>query len=132
MTLNCESDKVISVVNAKYGKWISSICPSLSNSNELCYGIDVTGVIKNHCDNNRRCQLPASSELLGQTCPDLKKYLEVKYRCVSRPRMSNPCANNPCGFGAICRNIGGFPVCSCPTGSNGDPKVRCCKSMHCL
>ena len=36
------------------------------------------------------------------------------------------CKNTRCGTGAICSVIGNSEVCSCPSGSNGDPTIRCC------
>ncbi|CAF1099963.1 unnamed protein product, partial [Brachionus calyciflorus] len=131
LTINCDSDKVLSVVNAKYGRWeSSSICTSLTESNSFCYGVDSTRALQAECNNKRRCQFQVNSTL-GEVCPGISKYLEVKYRCISRPKMTNPCNDNPCGFGAVCKNSNGLPVCSCPVGSKGDPKVRCCKSINC-
>ncbi|CAF0944073.1 unnamed protein product [Brachionus calyciflorus] len=131
MTLQCDVNQRVLVSNAKFGRWESSVCPSLNSSNKLCSGLDVTNLVTNECANKRRCSLHVNEEFLGKICPGVRKYLEVKYKCVQRIPMTNPCADNPCGLGALCRNVGGFATCSCPAGSTGDPKSRCCKNLNC-
>lgn len=37
-----------------------------------------------------------------------------------------PCKySNPCGVGAVCRNVNAKPVCECPSGKTGDPYEVC-------
>lgn len=46
-------------------------------------------------------------------------------------RSSDGCAGSPCGINAVCRDVGGRPVCSCPTGYKGSPLSRCTRD-ECL
>lgn len=43
--------------------------------------------------------------------------------CIDRMCL-NPC-NNYCGVGALCRVSHHKPICSCPKGHSGEPKIRC-------
>lgn len=50
--------------------------------------------------------------------------------CINQ-RCENPCAeNNPCFGNAECRVSNHRPLCSCPQGWGGDPKVQCYKRKY--
>lgn len=41
------------------------------------------------------------------------------------------CSGSVCGINAVCREVGGRPVCSCPPGYKGSPLSRCTRD-ECL
>ena len=129
--MDCSADTVLNIIEASFGRTTLSVCSSISMSSQLCTPLDVNRILKNLCNQKRRCQLMVNSDTFGKICPSVSKYLLIKYQCIKRPPSSDPCSVNPCGFGAICRNNNGFPVCSCPAGSTGDAKIRCCKNLNC-
>ncbi|RMZ94204.1 Latrophilin 1, partial [Brachionus plicatilis] len=137
LNIECPADRIIKIKSARFERRDFSVCASNPQSisglvtNVLCRGLNVKKLARTQCNGKRRCRIDASVKFLGLVCPDVKKYLTVRYRCQPRPKSNNPCSDNPCGFGAICKNVNRSPVCSCPSNSVGDPNVRCCKSLKC-
>ncbi|CAF0928390.1 unnamed protein product, partial [Brachionus calyciflorus] len=131
LDLDCSADTVLNILEANYGRSSLSICSSLNSSNSLCSPANVLSIVRNLCNNKRRCQINVHSSVFIKKCTNTNEYLHVRYQCLMRQPSNNPCANNPCGHGALCKNVNGLPVCSCPAGATGDAKVRCCKSLTC-
>ncbi|RMZ98161.1 c-binding -like [Brachionus plicatilis] len=131
MWLQCPADQMISIENAEFGRSDFLKCQSINMTLDLCNPLNVRNLVEEYCNGKRNCKMEVTAEKIGNVCPNVDKYLQIKYRCVLRPSLPNPCLGNPCGFGAFCRNVNGFPECSCPTGTSGDAKVRCCKILTC-
>ena len=129
ISLGCTADTILSIVEADYGRSDHHKCQSINMSKSLCSPIYVTNILKKKCQNKRRCNVEINTKTFGKMCND--DYLQIKYQCIARPRSPSPCDDNPCGFGAICKNVKGAPVCSCPVGTMGNAKVRCCKKLTC-
>lgn len=131
MSLDCTTDTVLTIIEADYGRSNNHICQSTNMSKSLCSPIYVTNIVKKICQNKRRCQIEINTNTFGIMCNDTTNYLQIKYKCEIRPKSRSPCDDNPCGYGAKCKNVKGTPVCSCPVGTFGDAKVRCCKKLVC-
>ena len=137
LNIECPSDQFIDLNSANFGRNDLSICSPKSFfliqkfSNTFCNGANVSNIVKNSCNSKRRCRVFVSSSTFGLICPNVSKYLTVRYKCIPRLESNNPCNDNPCGFGALCRNNNGFPLCSCPFQSTGNPNIRCCKNLRC-
>lgn len=131
MWLECPPDQIISIEKALYGRLSIFKCQSINMTSDTCNPIDVKNIIEAYCNNKRRCQLDLKNNLLGDICPKVHKYLDIEFKCIQRFALSDPCSGKPCGHGATCRNLYGFPECSCPVGSSGDPKKRCCNKLTC-
>ena len=99
--------------------------------NTFCDMIDANKYVQTRCNNKRRCTLQMNSNTFVNLCKSVSKYLQVKYECIPRPVMKNPCYDSPCGFGALCTSVKGSAVCSCPVGATGNPEERCCKQLKC-
>lgn len=84
LRLRCESDYVLRVFNAKYGRLEpgSSICPHENITDLNCQAEGVLLKVMAMCTNRRRCIIKADSSFFRDPCPGTYKYLEVIYRCV--------------------------------------------------
>lgn len=122
---------MISILEADYGRTDRFKCQFMNNSKLLCSFLDVTEVVQKNCNDKRRCRFEVDSKTLGEVCQYMSKYLQVKYECKPIPKSKTPCDTNPCGLGAICKNVNDEAVCSCPEGKIGNPEVRCCKQLTC-
>ena len=83
LRLRCESDYVLRVFNAKYGRLEpgSSICPHENITDLNCQAEGVLLKVMAMCTNRRRCIIKADSSFLRDPCPGTYKYLEVIYGC---------------------------------------------------
>lgn len=83
LRLRCESDYVLRVFNAKYGRLEpgSSICPHENITDLNCQAEGVLLKVMAMCTNRRRCIIKADSSFFRDPCPGTYKYLEVIYRC---------------------------------------------------
>ena len=69
---------------------------------------------------------PDSVEPLAPECRDNSE-CPVYNACINR-KCLNPCAvTDPCATNAFCKVQGHEPVCTCPAGYIGDPRVSCTK-----
>ena len=50
--------------------------------NQSCYDESHTDLVGRLCNGQTNCLLPATNYIFGDTCPDVPKYLQVKYRCI--------------------------------------------------
>ena len=83
LRLRCESDYVLRVFNAKYGRLEpgSSICPHENITDFNCQAEGVLLKVMAMCTNRRRCIIKADSSFFRDPCPGTYKYLEVIYGC---------------------------------------------------
>merc|ERR1712004_63682 len=84
--IRCESDEVLEIIDAWYGRETSSICNvergggRLYNTPGACRA-DAKSVIVDRCDGRRRCNLAFGNSFVGDPCYGTTKYLEVTYQC---------------------------------------------------
>lgn len=95
------------------------ICQTSENAKEF---------IKSSCHDQRKCTIDVNSTIFDSSCLGDSRYLKITYSCKTK---KIDCNSNPCGFGANCRNGLFGPVCSCPSGTSGDPEYRCCNPLKC-
>ncbi|XP_047739044.1 uncharacterized protein LOC108675679 isoform X2 [Hyalella azteca] len=97
---------------------ISPCHPDPCGTNALCHVVDVTSY---------DCRCPPDYYgnpfvECGPECTvnsDCPQYLQ----CINQ-KCDNPCPG-ACGFNAICETVNHQPMCDCPRGLEGDPKVAC-------
>lgn len=101
LMLQCRNryNKII-IKEAFYGRDNLFTCTSkIFNATKLC-GIPTPSIIiqKVHlmCNNENKCKIPVTAKFLekeGQEiCPDIRKYLKVKYACHQNPQLHMVCA----------------------------------------
>jgi hypothetical protein len=123
---------VISIASAFYGRLNSTVCPhKAAPEGSLCYS-DVNNLLTQRCQGRSTCSINAcNSEMGGDPCSGIYKYLEVDYKCVAPedvnklidcslpPALSVPGTNN-CHANAQCANTAPGYTCSCRDGYSGD------------
>ncbi|CAH1401447.1 unnamed protein product, partial [Nezara viridula] len=89
LSLTCNADEVIKIMDAEYGRNDGTTCSSYPNfNNSQCLSHEnALYRVKQRCHNKRRCNMKSSSDEFGDPCPNMIKYLEVKYVC--EPRRSS-------------------------------------------
>merc|ERR1712141_347028 len=80
-TISCSTGHVIKVVQANYGRYSLSRCPSKHIKTTNCFNIRSTGEISKSCNGRKSCSLYASNSVFGDPCRGTYKYLRVLYRC---------------------------------------------------
>ncbi|XP_068743026.1 uncharacterized protein [Montipora capricornis] len=81
----------IKIVETMYGRKSPSICvPPIASSNAMCQeeATQINHQIKDLCEGETDCEIAANNNFLAKAgttiCPDVYKYLDVKYRCIPR------------------------------------------------
>ena len=81
---SCSQDEVIVMTHAVYGRMRVGKCVARSRGHVGCSS-DVLHVLDEKCSNKRSCTLDiirlSVDERIQDTCNDLRRYLEVDYRC---------------------------------------------------
>ena len=87
--MDCDNSRVIEIVRANYGRLSTNVCtspqtsPSSSSLGE-CLHRSSKSVLDRVCGGRSSCTVRASEDLFQtRDCPQVEKYLEVHFRCVS-------------------------------------------------
>lgn len=79
MIIECPTGK-IRIEEANYGKPSDIEC---TTGTTYCQGKDSVTKVKSECDEETSCSIEATNAVFGpDPCPNIKKYLEVKFTCV--------------------------------------------------
>jgi len=84
LRIKCESDEVVVVEHARYGRMSISRCVKQDFGFVGC-SVDVLPVLDTHCSGRRACSVRVLDDNFDNVKPchdDLKSYLEVSYRCI--------------------------------------------------
>ncbi|XP_063442878.1 uncharacterized protein LOC134723175 [Mytilus trossulus] len=85
INLECCQACSIQILQAKYGRTSSIVCPHVTVNTSTEY--DCTNpaftAVSDACNGNQSCQ-PVSSNTDGDPCPDVFKYLNVTYECLQK------------------------------------------------
>ncbi|XP_046650994.1 rhamnose-binding lectin-like isoform X1 [Daphnia pulicaria] len=82
--ISCSGGKGIVVDFANYGRTSHHICIYNEKIDVIndCYTPSHTEMISGRCNGQASCIVIATNDFFGDTCPNVYKYLQVKYRCV--------------------------------------------------
>nr|CAH0110399.1 unnamed protein product [Daphnia galeata] len=82
--LSCPSGKTINVDYANYGRTTHPVCVQVPERDKPtnCFTASHTSKISQLCNGQSNCEVPATNSFFGDTCPNVFKYLHIKYRCV--------------------------------------------------
>jgi hypothetical protein len=82
--LSCPSGKTINVDYANYGRTTHPVCVQVPERDKPtnCFTASHTSKIGQLCNGQSNCEVPATNSFFGDTCPNVFKYLHIKYRCV--------------------------------------------------
>lgn len=85
LRLACDTGYTILIVRANYGRHSTTLCdrsPKIQNT--FCNGLFLHAkkVLSKVCTGVNKCEVPVISQLFGEPCPKVYKYLEVYYGCV--------------------------------------------------
>ena len=111
----------LEILDTFYGRENNKICTSkVLETSKLCENQTPNSVVRKvhlMCAGENRCKIPVTSEFLEKdgnntVCPDIRKYLKVKYLCHQNPKIRMEC---PGKCGDKC-----WPVCD----------QKCCNPSH--
>lgn len=82
MTLQCQ-DRVIMVTDAMYGRQDDETCP-VDDTSRLgrCTSPDTFTKLSQLCNYKHKCDITVITDLLGDPCPEINKYLTVTITCM--------------------------------------------------
>ncbi len=82
-TLTCPSGKSIVVNFANYGRTTHQVCvmDPVRDAVNTCSTSAHTGIIAQRCNRQSSCIVPATNDFFGDPCPNVFKYLQIKYHC---------------------------------------------------
>ena len=86
MSLRCSPPKTIKINRATYSGNQKDVCrTALENENthdaEWCDPVDRTSLVQRKCDDRVVCNVTVNNTTMGNSCPDVYKYLNVIYGC---------------------------------------------------
>lgn len=79
LSLYCEDGTNIKIHNARYGRFDTTTCGS--SSNIKCYSSIANAKVKEKCNKKKECSFLIVPYIFGLPCPQVHKYIEVKYSC---------------------------------------------------
>ncbi|XP_007252805.3 macrophage mannose receptor 1 [Astyanax mexicanus] len=79
LVLHCETNSVINIQSAFFGRKSDQICPYLDGSTGTCTIPGVLEKVRKQCDNRGFCFVFANTD--NDICPSVSKYMEVVYSC---------------------------------------------------
>jgi len=83
MIISCPNNKQLLIYNVLYGRTNNQICGNVDVPMEGCKSTNSTDVVRHTCDGMQYCQLSATNSFLGgDPCPNVMKYLQIKYLCL--------------------------------------------------
>ena len=89
---NCPKDQYMVVKTAFYRGLSDKKACGLSDEHSC--EMDVTCLLKKHCDGQHECNITVDNNLFfGDLCPGLTKYLYFEYQCTHHTTS----LNQPCG-----------------------------------
>ena len=83
--IRCEKGNKIRVKSAIYGRTDNKVCPGGNTNTRTCRSLTSEMKVKWSCNGYRTCHLHASSQIFGNPCMNVSKYLQVTYGCVKNP-----------------------------------------------
>lgn len=81
LNISCAGKK-IDILRANYGRWSTEGCGGGTEVN--CYSHKADTVVKSMCHLKDSCDIVVGPEIFDDPCKEIKKYLEVRYRCVEQ------------------------------------------------
>jgi hypothetical protein len=80
----CPASQVIKVIKANYGGY-GSIKTCGYNRNYNCLLLSALCHVKRACNGRQNCEIDVTTdEFQHDSCPSMKKYLYVEYKCLDR------------------------------------------------
>lgn len=80
--LQCPKEFYVRIINANFGRKDSTTCLG-ANPDRRCYSPAASQTIQSMCFMKQSCTVYAWTRILGDPCPDTRKYLSVTYQCES-------------------------------------------------
>lgn len=81
MNFKCPTGK-INIEYANYGRTDGNVCSETTISKTNCRDENSEKKVKSKCDGKTNCSINALNSVFGDTCKNIRKYLEVKFTCI--------------------------------------------------
>ena len=147
--LSCESGHEIEVLSAIYGRSSQSTCCASQQLDdgfcESCLNYDNTTYAATQCNGQNTCTIQFNDLVLGDPCPGVDKYAEIKHTCIktsispmtsplrSRKRRDGTCEESElCDGDKTCINTEGSYTCDCPSPTSEGCNNTCIDINECL
>jgi len=82
VNLTCPDNKKIWVFWAIFGRTDSWTCRARYPDVRCGNRFQDTNIVKDLCEGTQNCQINASTDVFGDPCEDVDKFLQVYYKCV--------------------------------------------------
>ena len=88
-SLSCPHHAGIHVLSAMFGRKDNRTCYVHDHSNITCVASYQGSLrtVKNACEGRQNCMIWASSNIFGDPCPGICKYLDLSYQCIFKQGM---------------------------------------------
>lgn len=81
-SLNIQCYNQIHIDHAEFGRLSPDFCPGLnSTATKTCQASSALSRVKLNCQGRPNCSFRVSTDLFGEPCPGIPKYLLVRYSC---------------------------------------------------
>lgn len=95
--IQCQRGAHIEIVHAEFGRRSPDFCPGAnSTTTTTCQESSALNRVKLSCQGRYVCLIHTSTQLFGDPCPGVRKYLLVRYICANTPDPDQP--TNPPAF----------------------------------
>ncbi|XP_063427691.1 uncharacterized protein LOC134711167 isoform X4 [Mytilus trossulus] len=137
-TLSCQSNQVIKIKQATYGRSDKRTCKHPNINTTRCSTNKPLGISRKNCNGRKSCTVSANNGLYGDPCPGTYKYVTVSYSCKDKtPKCLRKCHRQAkCIRGKCVCNSGykGDGIRSCTNIKVQTPKCRrkCHKKARCI
>ncbi|XP_054752529.2 rhamnose-binding lectin-like [Lytechinus pictus] len=92
LSLSCYSGSVINIIKANYGRTNGQeACPHKRIQTTSCFASGSANAMRNLCNGQTSCTVPATNSIFGDPCVGTYKYLEATYTCEDGPETKRIC-----------------------------------------
>lgn len=85
--LKCPAGQLLYIADAMYGRQSIYVCPNIWSKETNCKSDTSIAVVRANCHMKSSCKITANTDAFGDPCTGVRKYLEVRYQCVTAPIM---------------------------------------------
>ena len=81
LKIRCSHESVLEIINAEFGRLLKDVCPVEKPTKSCSIMQNHDDVVKKNCNGRQVCPMVVSTDVFGDPCPGVTKYMSVIYAC---------------------------------------------------